>query len=221
MVATIVPHNQVLKTTPYSPYHLPPLVPGTAGTALPKPSARAVVCIAPGNATATNRHWQQELDLHRGDPHQAIAVDDTYPNQVFARDYSVHGAVAPSEPLAAALMKFWGTRGFDEATLREAWLRYLDTFKKRKPPWWKRVRQAVEKGSVFFEAKKDREVVVMGVVDLRITTSEGPTTLEHGSVLLQHPDDPSNQWLARADKFAARYDWAKSPRSGLLIPQVK
>jgi hypothetical protein len=179
------------------------------------------VCIAPGNTKAINRHWQQELDIHRGDPHQAIASDDTYPNQVFARDYTVYGEVAASDPLAAALKKFWVSRGFNEVALKGAWLTYLDSFKKRKPPWWKRVRQCVEKGAVFFEAKKDREVIVMGVVDLRITTSEGPTTLEHGSVLLQHPDDPSNQWLARAEKFAARYDWVQSPKSGLVIPQVR
>ena len=219
--ATIIPRNQALKATPFSPYHLPPLVPGTAGRAVPKPDARSVVCIAPGTTKAVNRHWQQELDIHVGDPHQAIAADDSYPNQVFARDYSVYGAVDTSDPLAAALRDFWTSRGHNEAALKGAWLSYLGRFKSRKPPWWTTVRQAVEHGSVFFDAKKDREVIVMGVVDLRITTSEGPTTLEHGSVLLQHPDDPSNQWLARAEKFAARYDWSQSPRSGLLIPQVK
>lgn len=221
MATSIIPRNQVLKVTPYSPYHLPPLVPGTAGKATPKPDARAVVCIAPGTTKAVNRHWQQELDIHTGDPHQAIAADDTYPNQAFARDYTVYSPVDVSDPLATTLRDFWTSRGHTEKAMRDAWLRYLDTFKRRKPPWWKRCRQAVERGSVFFEAKKDREVIVMGVVDLRITTSEGPTTLEHGSVLLQHPDDPSNQWLARADKFAARYDWTQSPRSGLIIPQVR
>jgi|GEM_PF-3573319 len=221
MPTTIIPRNQILNTTPYSPYHLPPLVPGTAGTAQPKPTARAVTCIAPGDAKAHNRHWQQELDIHRGDPHQAIAADDTYPNQVFARDYTVYGAVTLSDPLAVTLKEFWLSRGFDETALKEAWRAYLATFKKRKPPWWKRVSQAVDGGAVFFEAKKDREVIVMGVVDLRITTSEGPTTLEHGSVLLQHPDDASNQWLARAEKFAERYEWARAPKSGLLIPQTR
>jgi hypothetical protein len=221
MATTIIPRNQVLKVTPYSPYHLPPLVPGTAGMAQPKASARAVVCIAPGNAKAHNPHWQQELDIHSGDPHQAIARDDTYPNQAFARDYTVYAAVAASDPLALVLKDFWMSRGFNEQTLKEAWLTYLGGFRKRKPPWWRRVRQSVEGGAVFFEAKKDREVVVMGVVDLRITTSEGPTTLEHGSVLLQHPDDASNQWLARAEKFAERYNWTRSPKNGLLIPQAR
>lgn len=219
MVSTIIPRNQVLATTPYSAYHLPPLVPGTEGIAKPKPTARAVVCVAPGSAKATNRYWEQELDLHHGDPHQAIAADDTYPNQVFARDYTVKAPVTLDDPLAVVLRDFWAARGFNESTLRDAWFYYLNTFKKRKPPWWKTVRQAVHDGSLFFEARKDREAIVRGVVDLRITTSEGPTTVEHGSVLLQHPDDPSNQWLARAEKFANRYDWVRTPKSGLLIPQ--
>ena len=97
----------------------------------------------------------------------------------------------------------------------------FELVQKEKATVVKAVRQAVESGSLFFEAKKDREAIVRGVVDLRITTSEGPTTLEHGSVLLQHPDDPSNQWLARAEKFAGRYEWVRMPKSGLLIPQSR
>jgi hypothetical protein len=85
----------------------------------------------------------------------------------------VYGEVAVSDSLAETLRDFWASRKHNEAALRDAWLKYLDSFKKSKPPWWSCVRQCVEKGAVFFEAKKDREVIVMGIVDLRITTSEG------------------------------------------------
>ena len=134
-VSTIILRNQVLKATPFSAYHLPPLVPGTDGIAKPKPTARAVVCIAPGTTKATNRYWEQELDLHRGDPHQAIATDDTYPNQVFARDYTVKAPVALDDPLAVVLRDFWAARSYSETALRDAWFFYLSSFKKRKPPW--------------------------------------------------------------------------------------
>lgn len=219
MARTIIPHNQSLKATPYSAYHPPTVVPGTAnGVALPKPEATAVLCIAPAEATTYNPNWEQELTLHPGDPHLALAPDDTYPNQVFHRDYIVKG-VAWDNPLAATLRRFWRERGYSEEDLRRAWSDYLQRFKKP-PKWVVQVRPLVAEGEVFFVARKEQAVVVHGVVDLRFMTSEGPTLLEHGAVLVQHPDDPSNQWLVRAEQFARRYEWQQSPRSGLVIPTV-
>lgn len=219
MVTTIVPHNQSLKVTPYSVYHPPAFVPGTTnGVAQPKPTATAILCIAPAEATTYNPNWEQELTLHPGDPHLALAPNDTYPNQVFHRDYVVKDG-AQDHPLAATLRKFWRDRGYSEKDLRQAWNKYLKRFKKP-PKWAGQVRSLLAEGVVFFVARKEQAVVVRGVVDLRFMTSEGPTLLEHGAVLVQHPDDATNQWLVRAEKFAQRYDWQQSPRSGLLIPTV-
>lgn len=222
MTTSIILHNQALRTTPYNIFHLPPLVPGTNGVATPKPGADAVLCIAPGAATTYNEAWGQDLTLNPGDPHLAIASDDTYPNQVFHRDYVIKHGVTMSDPLARVLVQFWKERGFTLEHLTTAWPTYLGRLKKlKKPPSWMRiVEKELAKGSVFFFVKKEQPVIVRGVVDLRFTTSEGPTQLEHGAVLVQHPEDETNQWLIRAKKFAARYDWVKQPKSGLLIPTV-
>ncbi|HEU4715336.1 MAG TPA: hypothetical protein VFS14_00715 [Candidatus Saccharimonadales bacterium] len=216
--ATIIPRNQSLSATPFNMFHLPPMVPGTNGMALPKADTVSVLCIAPGGATTHNDNWGQELTLHPGDPHLALAPDDTYPNQVFHRDY-VPVEPAPDHRLAAVLRDFWQQRGYAEEDLRDAWRRYLERFS-TPPRWAELVRAQVEAGEVFFLARKEQPVLVRGVVDLRFMTSEGPTRLEHGSVLVEHPDDATNQWLLRADKFAGRYNWVEEPASGLLIPEV-
>jgi len=219
MVETIIPYNQSLQATPYTMFHLPPFVPGTDGVAAPKPEATATLCVAPGDATTYNPNWQQELTLHPGVPHLALAANDTYPNQAFGRDYTVTGPVGRRDPLAKVLKDFWSSRGYGNDELRAAWLGYLDTFSKPLP-WMAQVRAQVMSGQYFFNAKKERPIVVRGVVDLRFTTSEGPTLVEHGSVLVEHWDDPTNQWLIRAGNFAKRYDWVKAPSSGLLIPDT-
>jgi hypothetical protein len=220
LVTSIIARNQSLSATPFSMFHLPPLVPGTDGIAIPKPGTTAVLCIAPGSATTYNESWGQEFTLNPGDPHLAIASDDTYPNQIFNRDYVVIGAVTSSNTLGEVLREFWVTRGFGEDDFREAWLRYLAKFSEPLPPWLTTVRQLVSQDKYFFLAKKEQPAIVRGVVDLRILTSEGPTRVEHGSVLLEHPDDPTNQWLARAEKFAQRYDWVRAPTNGLFIPNT-
>lgn len=219
MTTSIVPRNQALDTTPYTIFHPPPLVPGTNGVAVPKPGANAVLCIAPSEATTHNMHWGQTLNLHTGEPHLAISPDDTYPNQVFLRDYAIKASVANDHPLARTLAEFWDTRGFGPAQLLAVWSDYLKRFKKP-PSWVKMVRRELAQGRVFFFAEKTQPIIVRGVVDLRFMTSEGPTRLEHGAILAEHPDDRTNQWLLRAEKFAKRYEWAKQPKSGLLIPTV-
>lgn len=219
MVTSIVPRNHSLDATPMNMFHLPPLVPGTSGLALPKAEAIAVLCVAPAETTAHNANWGQELTLYPGVPHLALAPDDTYPNQVFSRDYLVESIADPRHPLAVVLREFWASRGYGEDDLRSAWHKYLATFT-TPPAWLEMVRTAMANGSLFFHAKKAQPVIVRGVVDLRFMTSEGPTLVEHGSVLVEHPDDCTNQWLIRHEKFAQRYNWVEAPSGGLLIPDV-
>lgn len=219
MVTSIVPHNQALASTPFDLFHQPPLVPGTAGIALPKPGANAVLCIAPGNAIAPNDTDGQELTLNTGVPHLALSTTDTYPNQVFHRDYVIVDAVAPTNPLANTLREFWEAQGFNTDALRTAWLHYLAAFQKQ-PKWLEFVKGKVLAGDYFFLGKKEQPALVRGVIDLRLMTSEGPVLAEHGSVVAEHPDDPTNQWLIGYERFSQRYNWVKEPSSGLLIPTL-
>lgn len=220
-VTSIVAYNQSLAATPWNMFSLPPLVPGTAGLALPKADTTAVMCIAPGEATTYNKNWGQQLTLHPGNPHLALAKDDTYPNQVFSQDYVVVEAMEEAHPLAQVLLSFWHDRNCGRSHLQQAWRNYLSTFGKKRPKWVDRVKAQVEAGHLFFLARKEQQAIIRGVIDLRFQTSEGPTLAEHGSVLVEHPDDPTNQWLIRPDKFTKRYDWVREPSSGLLIPDVQ
>lgn len=219
MVTTIIPRNQALVATPYSMFNPPPLVPGTDGVAVPKENTTAVLCIAPGAATTYNELWGQELTLHAGDPHLALSSDDTYPNQIFHRDYSVLTGLDSDHELARVLVEFWQSRGFELGSLRQAWFDYLDQLTKPMK-WSSLVRSELAAGRAFFLARKEEPVQVLGVVDTRLMTSEGPTQVRHGSVLVRHPDDPTNVWLQDAKVFARRYVWIKDPASGLLIPET-
>lgn len=206
-------------TPPFSLFHLPPLVPGTEGIGLPKPGTDAVVCIAPGHATTYNENWGKDLVLERGFPHAALAPDDHYPNQMFERDYGLAHAVSADDPRAMALAAFWHDHGYDNMALRSAWSEYLDSFdENRRPKWWADVRMQVEKGELFFLGKREQPVRVLGFLDLRLQTSEGPVIATHGSVLVVHPDDPTNTWLIDSEKFARRYNWVAMP-SGLVAPR--
>lgn len=217
-VATILADNQAL-VPPHSLAHLPAFVPGSDGIALPKPGADTIVCIAPGEAKTYNANWQQELTLHRGDPHVALAADDHYPNQVLARDCRLVTGLDQNDPRAQALLAFWTEAGYSQDDIKSAWLEYLATFNPRKrPKWVDEVGAAVATGEIFFTAKKEQPVIVKGIVDLRYQTSEGPTTLEHGMAIVVHPDDPTNTWAIRAEQFEKRYNWVEMP-SGLVTPE--
>lgn len=216
-MASILRANEAL-VPPFSLFHLPPFVPGSSGVALPKPGADTIVCIAPGEGKTYNDNWKQELTLHRGDPHAALAPDDHYPNQVLARDCRVVPGLDQNEPRARALREFWAGLGFGDDDFRTAWLEYLDTFDpKQHPKWVDEVRAAVGRGELFFTAKKEQPVRVLGRVDLRFQTSEGATGLEDGMVIVVHPDDPTNTWALRGEKFDQRYNWVDLP-SGLTVP---
>src|SRR5688572_17342134 len=197
---------------PYSLINPPPFEPGSSGVGVPLPGADAVVCIAPGPATTYNPNWGQELALARGYPHVALAADDHYPNQVLARDCVVVQGVPAGDPRAVALSEFWAKHGYGLPELQGAWAEYLVQFdEERKPKWVDAVAAAVARGTVFFLALKEQPVIVLGRVDLRFQTSEGPTQLEHGMVVVVHPDDPTNVWALRPEKFDQRYNWMRVP----------
>lgn len=219
-MAAILAQNQAL-VPPFSLFHEPPYVPGSGGVALPRPDADTVVCIAPGDATTRNKNWGQELTLRRGDPHVALAPDDHYPNQVLARDNKLVGPLDKHDPRAQTLLDFWVQAGFTREDIQSAWQEYLETFdKRRRPEWVPQVRYAVSQGQVFFLAKKTQPVLVRGIVDLRFQTSEGPTGLEHGTHIVTHPDDPTNTWALRPEKFEERYNWVDLP-NGLVLPESR
>lgn len=217
-----IAHNQA-DVTGFNKIHLPPIVPFTQGVAYPKDEATAVLCIAPGEAIAPNEREGQDLNLHFGDPHLAIDSDplDTYPNQVFSRDYSVVRAVGYDDSLARVLREFWASQGFDKVNLRQAWLEYLKRFREdRRPSWFDLVWTEVQKGEVFFFAKKDQPVMVAGIVDMRFQTSEGPKELKTGDAVVYQISENGSQdwWVIGAKKLAERYDYVPMP-SGLLVPR--
>lgn len=138
-----------------------------------------VYCIAPGTAQTYNENWGQTLDLNPGDPHLAVESDDHYPNVKFEDDYEVGDAIGPDDDSrAAALRDFWAERGYE-----------IDA---------------------FYRATKTQPAIVLGVVasgsdGQEFLTSEGPTRLDAGCVVLQHPRDENNVWVIRPDKFNKKY----------------
>lgn len=218
-MATILARNEAIPA-PFSLYHLPPMIPGSGGVAIPKADFVRMVCIAPADAhIGYNPGFGSELDIKAGEPHMAVSPDDHYPNQVMVRDCVVGNPAQGDDPKAAALVQFWESKGHDHASMRHAWLTWLGKFKvDARPPWWDQVHsQVLHRNTVVFEARKEQPVVVMGITDLRLQTSEGPAWLVHGSAVVCHPHDRNNVWRIEPHKFESSYDWQEVP-SGLYVP---
>jgi len=162
----------------FSAENLPPLEPGTAGHALPKPGAQVAACPVPRPTTMTTP-WGQTLEAKPGQHYHLCAdaeAGDHYPNDEFETFYRRTRRLDPEDdPRAAFLADYWAERGVGEI---EIW-----------------------------EAEKTRPVRVVGVLagSGDFETAEGPTPFEKGDVLLESPEIAGRMWVIRAAAFEKKY----------------
>ena len=166
----------------YTSENLPLFIPGTSGTAMPKPGPTVAVCVAPEATTITRpKSWGagQDLDIAAGVHHIAQdAEGDSYPNQEFSTFYELQGDLDPADDARAKfLVDFWADRGHEVDVQLAA-----------------KVRSAVVLGTVVAEA-----------AGATFQNHEGTTELLEGSMILQSPDDDSVRWAITKKVYDKKY----------------